>query len=440
MPKNAKKVLKKVFRGFFCYPFIYKKMDKFWGKKNDVLGPSVENDHMASDIFDKILPVYDDKIKWITVDNEPIIYCNNEYVCVKCRFSTKNLKDFRRHLKTKKHSKKPQDIKKKPQTINKKKFMCLCGKMYKYQSGLSKHKLKCTKKAKKQQKQKNKKKSKKMEKFDGTFFKKSEENGNFYKNNLELKKNIADSIFNNEQNKHIINQNGKSIESIQVTKSDLEKIIEQTFTQNNIITKLLEQNAVLIVKMSSMKSETNNNISYQNCGNKKMTINVYLNEKCKDAMNLSDFVNNLNISLEDLIYTQEHGYAEGISNIFVKHLQDLNPYQRPIHCCNQKSMQFYVRDENKWLKDKENKKIDKSIQDLTVKQIKHLKEWEEKNPNYLKNEKLLNQWQQLVHEIMGPSDDNNREKDKEMIIKKLGKTVNIKENIVIKGNIKDIEN
>ena len=204
-----------------------------------------------------------------------------------------------------------------------------------------------------------------------------------------------------------------------MTKNDLEKIIEQTFTQNNNITKLLEQNAVLIEKMSNMKSETNN-ISYQNCGNKKMTINVYLNEKCKDAMNLKDFVNNLNISLEDLLYTQQNGYAEGISNIFVKHLQDLNQYKRPIHCCNKKSMQFYVRDENRWLKDKENKKIDKSIQDLTVKQIKHLKEWEVKNPNYLKDNKLLNQWQQLVHEIMGPSDDNTREKDKELIIKKLG--------------------
>ena len=110
-----------------------------------------------------------------------------------------------------------------------------------------------------------------------------------------------------------------------------------------------------------------------------------------------------------------------------KHLQNLNPYKRPIHCCDKKSMQFYVRDENKWQKDKENKKIDKSIQDLTVKQIKHLKEWEIKNPNYMKDDKLLTQWQKLVHEIMGPSNDSNKEKDKELIIKKLGKTVSIKE-------------
>ena len=156
-------------------------------------------------------------------------------------------------------------------------------------------------------------------------------------------------------------------------------------------------------------------------------------------MKLVDFVSNLTLCLGDLLYTQEHGYAEGISNIFVKHLQDLNPYKRPIHCCDKKSMQFYVRDENKWQKDKENKKIDKSIQDLTVKQIKHLKEWEMKNPNYMKDDKLLSQWQKLVHEIMGSSNDSNREKDKELIIRKLGKTVKIKENLIIK-KIKNANN
>jgi hypothetical protein len=258
-------------------------------------------------------------------------------------------------------------------------------------------------------------------------------NPDIYANNLNNWENVGETAYGTVVNKQSLFGKQNSVESLSVTKSDLEKIIEQTFTQNNNITKLLEQNAVLIGKMGTMKTE--NNISYQNCGNKKMTINFYLNEKCKDAMNLSDFVNNLDISLEDLLYTQEHGYAEGISNIFVKHLQDLNPNQRPIHCCNKKNMQFYVRDENKWQKDKENKKIDRSIQDLTVKQIKHLKEWEMQNPNYLKDDILLAQWQKLVHEIMGPSNDSNKDKDKELIIKKLGKTVNIKENLVIKNGL-----
>ena len=402
-------------------------MDKIWGKKKGVFLNVVENDCNQTLNKKKINGVCDDNLKWITVDNESILFNGTEYICMKCRFSTKNLKDFRRHLKTKKHKKKPQ---KKPLIINKKKFVCLCGKEYRFQSGLSKHKFKCEKNMENEEEKKNEKKIDKNDNSSYGFVQKNEKKDKNNKNNKKKDKNVANTGHNNNENKHVVKSNHKRVQSFTVTKSDLERIMEQTFTQNNNITKLIEQNAVLIEKMSTMKNATN--ISYQNCGNKKMTINVYLNEKCKDAMNLSDFVNNLPISLDDLLYTQQHGYAEGISNIFVKHLQDLTPHKRPIHCCNKKSMQFYVRDENKWLKDKENKKIDKSIQDLTVKQIKHLKEWEVKNPNYLKDDKLLGQWQQLVHEIMGPSDDNTRDKDKELIIKKLGKTVKFNKNLIIK--------
>ena len=403
-------------------------MDKFWGKKNDEFSTFVENDCNQTINFAENIDNCDDNSKWINFCDESIIFEGGQYICIKCRFGTKNLKDFKRHLNTKKHKKKPQ---KKPHIISKKKFSCLCGKTYKFQSGLSKHYKKCKKYNEKYEKKNISKKSEKNAFSGDIFLSENAKNENFYKNAKKISKNAAETSVSNILNKHSELQHLNSSDSVSVTKSDLEKIIEQTFTQNNNITKLLEQNAVLIKKMSTMK--TSNNISYQNCGNKKMTINFYLNEKCKDAMNLSDFVNNLNISLEDLLYTQEHGYAEGISNIFVKHLQDLNPYKRPIHCCDKKSMQFYVRDENKWQKDKENKKIDKSIQDLTVKQIKHLKEWEIKNPNYMKDDKLLTQWQKLVHEIMGPSNDSNKEKDKELIIKKLGKTVSIKENLVIKN-------
>lgn len=402
-------------------------MAEFWGKKKEDFIAAVENDCKQTINIKKKKSETDENSEIIGFFDESVIFEDGKYICIKCHFKTKNLKDFKRHLNTKKHKKKPQ---KKPQTIKKNLFYCLCGKTYRFKSGVSKHHKKCTKYRKKHMESKNIKKMDKNAIFGDIFHSKIAKNDDIYANNWE---NVDETVYGNVVNKQSAFVKQNSVESISVTKSDLEKIIEQTFTQNNNITKLLEQNAVLIGKMGTMKTE--NNISYQNCGNKKMTINFYLNEKCKDAMNLSDFVNNLDISLEDLLYTQEHGYAEGISNIFVKHLQDLNPNQRPIHCCNKKNMQFYVRDENKWQKDKENKKIDRSIQDLTVKQIKHLKEWETQNPNYLKDDMLLAQWQKLVHEIMGPSNDSNKDKDKELIIKKLGKTVNIKKNLVIKNGL-----
>ena len=74
-----------------------------------------------------------------------------------------------------------------------------------------------------------------------------------------------------------------------------------------------------------------------------MTINVFLNEHCKDAMNLTDFINSIKISLEDLEYTNQHGYVKGLSNIFTKHLTDVGEKQRPIHCSDKKRLQFKLK-------------------------------------------------------------------------------------------------
>ena len=116
-----------------------------------------------------------------------------------------------------------------------------------------------------------------------------------------------------------------------------------------------------------------------------MNINIYLNEHCKNAMNLTDFVENVKVSLEDLLYTKNHGYVKGISNIFVKQLKDMEPTQRPIHCSDKKRLQFYVKDDNKWEKDNSNEKIDKSIDKITKKQILAIKLWEKEHPNYLED-------------------------------------------------------
>ena len=311
------------------------------------------------------------------------------YYCSDCDFDTKNLKDYKRHLTTKKHLFGVPILTPKFVTKKVSLFVCGCGNSYKYASGLSKHRIKC--------------KNKKINKIP--------------------KKTVTVNTFHNKHNE--MNHGNKKFVSGEI---EIVEIMKQTLNQTETINKLLEQNSVLIEKLSEKPT---NNITYQNCGNKKMTINVFLNEKCKDAMNLTDFVNNMNISLEDLMYTKNYGYNKGISNIFVKHLKDLQPSERPIHCSDKKRMQFYVRDENKWLKDEKNEKIDKSIHDLSIKQIKHLKEWEMQNPHYLQDEKLLSQWQQLIHEIMGPSDDSTREKDKESIMKTLGNTVELKDSLII---------
>ena len=197
----------------------------------------------------------------------------------------------------------------------------------------------------------------------------------------------------------------------------------------DMFNKLVEQNNNLMEKLIAISKERTV-INYQNCNNKKMTINVFLNEQCKNAMNLTDFVENVKVSLDDLMYTKRHGYIEGISNIFVKHLQNLDPTERPIHCSDKKRMQFYVKDEDEWKRDRTHEKIDKSIQDITVKQIKSIKEWEKAHPNYLSDEALLTEWHTMIQRIMGGGEDIERDKNKEQIKKSLGSTTELKDHLI----------
>lgn len=179
-----------------------------------------------------------------------------------------------------------------------------------------------------------------------------------------------------------------------------------------------------IIEMSKDKSVNN---YYNNCNNKKMTVNVFLNEECKDAMNFKDFLENLTVSCQDLDYTKEHGYAKGISNIFVNHLKDMDPSERPIHCSDKKRLQFYVKDDNKWEKDKHNAKINKSIDEVSRKQIKQLIEWQKQHPNYENNDALLEEYFNITRHVMGGGDIND-------IKKKLSNEVEIKDAMLNQKN------
>ena len=152
------------------------------------------------------------------------------------------------------------------------------------------------------------------------------------------------------------------------------KLLAQTMAkQESILEKLVNSQKEMIPCLG------NNN-------NNKISINIFLNEKCKDAMNLTDFVNNIKISLEDLQYTNQHGYVKGISNIFQKNLTDLKATERPIHCSDTKRLQFYIKEEDKWEKDTSHHKINDGINKIGRKQILQIKEWEKQHPNFLDHE------------------------------------------------------
>jgi len=160
-------------------------------------------------------------------------------------------------------------------------------------------------------------------------------------------------------------------------------------------------------------------------GNNNVSINVFLNETCKDAMNLTDFVARIRVTLEDLMKTREIGYVDGISNILIKNLEDLPSTERPFHCSDTKRLKFYVKNENKWDKDNDNK-MGQAIHEVAMKQIKKIKDWEIKHPNYLEDDKLLHEWQELIRNTMDGLTAEDHEKD---IKKNVGVNVKLKDAI-----------
>ena len=158
----------------------------------------------------------------------------------------------------------------------------------------------------------------------------------------------------------------------------------------------------------------------------KMTLNVFLNEECKEAINMNTFVNNLKLSIDDLKYTTDHGYVKGISNIFAKYLQNMPATERPIHCSDKKRMQFYIKDDDTWQKDKAHTRLDKTISQVSHKQIKQIKEWEKQYPEWNKSDKETEMYLRMIQQVMGGQNDEEIQKNKNDIKKELGNTMDLK--------------
>jgi len=212
----------------------------------------------------------------------------------------------------------------------------------------------------------------------------------------------------------------------------IEKKEENDFTNKELIMTLLKENNELKTMMIEQqnavielcKNGTHNNTYNTNSNNKTFNLQFFLNETCKDAMNMTDFVQSIKLQLSDLEKVGEIGYINGISNIIVKNLKGLDITQRPIHCTDKKREILYVKDENKWEKeDEENKKIRKAIKHISFKNTKLLKQFREKHPDCNQSEsKYSDQYNKLVVEAMGGSGDNDLEKENK-IIKNIAKEV-----------------
>lgn len=173
---------------------------------------------------------------------------------------------------------------------------------------------------------------------------------------------------------------------------------------------------------------SHNNNSHNNTKN-KFNINLFLNEKCKDAMNIMDFVNTMQLELSDLEKVGEEGYVKGISDIIVNKLKDLDVYKRPIHCSDVKRETMYVKDKDAWAKDEAKEKITKMVKHISHKNQKQIGEWQQENPDYKDSESTkCDEYLKIVVESMnGLTNDVESNGYTNKIIKNIAKEITVKD-------------
>ena len=201
-----------------------------------------------------------------------------------------------------------------------------------------------------------------------------------------------------------------------------------------IIFEMVKSNTELQKSMFEICKQGQNNytsnVNNNNCNNKTFNLQFFLNETCKDAMNIMEFVESVKLQVSDLENVGKVGYIEGISNIIIKNLKEMDVEKRPVHCTDQKREVMYVKDENIWEKEDEtNKKLRKAIRMIAHKNICMLKEFRDKYPDCEEYDSKKNsQYNKIVYEAMGGKGDNDYDKDTK-IIKKIAKNVTIDKNI-----------
>ena len=211
-------------------------------------------------------------------------------------------------------------------------------------------------------------------------------------------------------------------QNIPITPEIIVQIIQQNKELQQMLKdqqqSLIDQNKTIVELSKHTGGETNN---YINNNNRTFNLQIYLNETCKGAINLSEFVNKMQLSISDLEKIGEAGYAEGISKVFIKHLNDINVEERPLHCTDYKRETLYIKDNDQWTKDDDEKTVlTKAIKQVTNKNINQIFEWQKLHPEYQDPESKQNdQYLKIVMNSMPGSTTEETNKNYEKIVKNI---------------------
>lgn len=288
------------------------------------------------------------------------------YLCEKCNYSTSSLKDFNKHNLTAKHKRLTMSYPK-IEKIPNSNFICECGKKYKHKQSLYNHKKKCL---------------------------------------------IVNQEETEEREPEIQNE-------IAPTKDKDEMIIEFMKSQAELNKTLMT--AVTEGKMGN--TTNNNNNTTNNINNNQFNLNFFLNDTCKDALNITDFLDSIQLQLNDLEETGRLGHVNGISRIFVNALKDMDETQRPIHCTDSKRETLYIKDKDTWTKDNSKARLKSAIESVADRNLDQIPQWRDENPRcQIMDSKENALLAEMTLNSIGPMDEEG-EKDKEKIAKKIIKEV-----------------
>ena len=298
-----------------------------------------------------------------------VLKSSENFYCELCDYSTSRKSQYDRHLSTDKHkirengSKMVENDSEMSQKVAH--YECSCGNKYKYDSGYYRHKKKCNK----------------------------------YSNQENNMSEAEIAVKYQEKLDHLTN------------------VVLNVVNQNNELTKK-------IIELSSKSTMTNCN-NTNNSNNKTFNLQIFLNEQCKDALNIKEFIESIQVQISDLENTGKIGYVEGISKIFINNLEQLNTHERPIHCSDSKREILYIKDDNQWSKDDDQKtNLTKAIKQVANKNIKQISEWQKLNPEYNDPDSKQNdKYMKIVLNSMSGSTPEEQKNNISKIIKNVSKEV-----------------
>ena len=306
----------------------------------------------------------------INAEKTPIL------VCEKCDFKCSKPCDYNRHIETMKHKRLTETNKKTPNKEHKT-FVCNCGNKYNHKSSLAKHKRTCAA----------------VKKHESNSITKEDDSNT-----------IDDDVLESETK---IKEKKDS-----TTEKELKDLVKDLIKQNGELMKTIND---IIPKIGNT---TNNNTM-----NNNFNLNVFLNEQCKDALNISDFIDSLKITLEDLIFSKTNGISRGITDVMIKGLKELDIHKRPIHCTDIKRDIMYIKNEDKWQKDENHEMMKNTIVKIADKERTALQKWAKDNPDWMETERKQIEYLTMMRSICEPIENYNNYERK--IIKNLGKEIQI---------------